>query len=204
MSAVRPFIVEREFGAHPQDDPPSLSAELERVQREAAEAAERARVQAEAVALARLRAERDTALLAACEALGASLARLEDEQAELERRLVGEAAELALEAADLLAGAELTRRPTQAIEDAITRALEELRRGTPLEVRVHPELVGTVEARVEERQQRDRRRLRITVLADEQLAIGDARLRWERGEAQLSRESRRAALMRELAELLAN
>lgn len=203
MSAAHPFAFEREFGGgFPLHDARALSDELERLQRESAGAAAEVRREAEAAALARLQAERDTALLEACEALREAVDRLEERHATSERELAADAAGLALEAADLLAGAALERTPSLAIEQAIDRALEDLRRGTPLEVRVHPDLVAPLEAAMQQRQQRDRRRLHVTVVADDQLAPGDARLRWERGEARLDREARREALARELAELL--
>lgn len=203
MNAVTPFTVEREFQRVSTAYPADLIGEVERLREALATIGETTRIEAEAAALERLREERDSALLASCDKLRAALEFLDEHFATAERQLADDAAELALDAAERIAGQAIERDVIAGIDQAIGRALAELRRGSPIEARVHPDLVAPLEAAIDARQTRDRRQLTLTVIADPSLQPGDARLRWERGEALLSAAGRRASLATEFAELVA-
>ncbi len=203
IAQVHPFTFDRIFAAPAPAveaglEREHLLAEIEHLRAEVRRAAERGRAQGEADALGRYQAERNTALLAATDALQASIEELDGRFAELEKAVVRDGAALALAAAEQLAGRALAQQPQATIDAAIGRVLAELRRGTPLEVRVHPCLVEQVEAQLAERQARDRRTLHVVVVGDATLPPGDARLLWERGGAHLDQAARREALLREL------
>ncbi|MFT3977469.1 MAG: FliH/SctL family protein [Sphingomonas bacterium] len=185
-----------------QADLDALRAELEEVK--AARAGQLAAARAEGVeaGLAQARRDRDTALLSAVDALQAGIEAIDARFGEVSDRITGEAAEVALAAADMIAGRALDEAPEVAIDAAIGRALEQVARGTELRVRVHPDLAGAIEAKIAERQSKDRRRLNLIVLPDDTLRRGDARIIWEEGTLALDAESRRRAVMSELEALL--
>lgn len=174
--------------------------------RDLEQAAESARIAARAegfeAGLAQARAERDTALLSAVDALQGSIETIEAQFGETQARLTGEATEVALAAAELLAARALERMPEAAIDDAIGRVLAQVARGTELQVRVNPDMIDAVEARIAERQSLDRRRMRITVVGDVTLPRGDAVIGWEQGSLALDGDARKAAIMAELETLL--
>lgn len=176
----------------------ALEAEFERMK--AAHEAAIAVASAEAFqrGLDQARAERETALLAAVDALQASLESMEQGLGEIELRLAREAGELALSAADLIAARALELDPGLAIDEAIGRALGQVRRGEPVRIRVHPDFVEDVERLVAERQANERRRLSLTVFGDATLRPGDASLQWDQGGLRLDAEARRAAVRAEL------
>ncbi len=207
-AALQRFAFDRIFApgsANAPVGPEALTLEIERLRAELADAraeilivGERSFETGRAAALVELHAERDTALLAATDALGAALERIEANIADTQALLSRDAADLALAAADHLAGRALMLDPAAAIDQAIGRALEHLRRGTPIAVRVHPDLLAAIESRLAARQTVDRRRLPITPLADDTLALGDARLEWDSGRLCLDAAARRAAITAEL------
>lgn len=210
-AAVRPFAFPTVFGADapPRREASALALEVEllelevrRLKDELAGEHARGRAEGRAEALADLRSDRDTALLAAADALQASLEELDARFDTAEARLSRIAAELALEAADYLAAKALERAPADPIGEAIGRALRQVRRGKLIDVRIHPDLAEAVQQLIERRQQQDRRRLFLTVIPDATLALGDAVLDWEGGSLALDREARRAAAWSELESLL--
>lgn len=210
---VKPFPFDRVFS-----DPPSktrsynegalgarvaaLEADLERMKIEQEVALAVARAEAFQQGLDQARGERDTALLAAVDALQASIESVEEGFGEIEERLAREASELAVAAADLIAARALEVDPHGAIDEAIGRALNQVRRGEPIQVRVHPDLVADIERLVSERQASERRRLSLTVHADATLIPGDVALVWDKGGLRLDVEARRAAIRDELNGIL--
>ncbi len=205
MSFVQPFAFAAEF--HNGDYGPvtlaSLELEVAELHRKLSQARENGLAQGREEALAILRAERDTALASAAQALTTVLASLDARFDATERQVARLGADLALDLADQLAGTALERCPAAPIEAMIAHALHQMRRGCPLRVRVAPGLVDAVESLVQQRQDRDRRRLNITVLADDTVADGDARIEWDEGALLLDRAGRRAALEAEIAASLA-
>jgi flagellar assembly protein FliH len=152
--------------------------------------------------LAQARAERDVALLSAVDALHAGIEALDERFEDVSKRVTGEAAEIALAAADMIAGRAIETAPAETIDAAIGRALSQVARGTELEIRVHPDLIEAIEARIAERQANDRRKLNLTVIGDVTIAIGDALIGWEQGGLALDASARRKAVMEELETLL--
>lgn len=205
MLAVRPFPFEAEFRS--ETTMSVCAAELERevadLRRKLEDAREEGRRQGAEEALTSLRAERDTALLAATEVLAATISSLEGRFEEVEHSVARLGAELALDIADHLAGSALARDPTAAIEQAIGRSLTQVRRGQPIAVRVSPEVSQAVQALLDRRQATERRRLHFHLVEDNSLLTGDVRLDWDGGSLLLDRKARRAAVEAEIAALLA-
>lgn len=161
-----------------------------------------ARAQGFEAGQAQARAERDVALLSAVDALHAGIESLDERFEDVSRRVTGEAAEIALAAADMIAGRAIDAAPAEAIDAAIGRALSQVARGTELEIRVHPDLIEAIEARIADRQSQDRRKLNLNVVGDVTVAIGDALIGWEQGGLALDANARRQAVLTELETLL--
>lgn len=161
-----------------------------------------ARAQGFEAGLAQARAERDVALLSAVDALHAGIESLDERFEDVSRRVTGEAAEIALAAADMIAGRAIHAAPVETIDAAIGRALSQVARGTELEIRVHPDLIEAIEARIADRQSKDRRKLNLTVVGDVTITVGDAMIGWEQGGLVLDAIARRQAVLDELETLL--
>lgn len=194
---------ERSAGRSPNEGPANarveeLEAECQSLHVEHELALSLARAEAFQQGLDQAREERETALLAAVDALQASIEGLDEDLDAIEGRLAREASELALTAADLLAARALQLEPGAAIDEAIGRALKQVRRGNPIMLRVHPDLIEDIERLVAERQASERRRLSLTVLADKALALGDACLEWDQGGLRLDADARQAAVRTEV------
>jgi len=202
---VQPFPFASEFhvGASAHVSLAELETEVATLRLEVRAGYEQGRADGATEALATLRAERDTALLAASEVLAAALSRFDQRFAEAESAVARIGADLALDLADHLAARALERDPAAAIELALGRVLGEIRRGEPLRIRVSPDLVPLVEQLVERRLANDCRRLSLTVVADAGLPTGDARIEWDGGALALDRDARRNALSAEISGLLA-
>lgn len=180
----------------------TLRAELALLRSEMDAQVALARAQGFDAGLAQARGERDVALLSAFDALHAGIESLDERFEDVSRRVTGEAAEIALAAADMMAGRAIDAAPAETIDAAIGRALSQVARGTELEIRVHPELIEAIEARIADRQAKDRRKLALTVVGDVTLAVGDAMIGWEQGGLALDATARRKAVMAELETLL--
>lgn len=197
MSAFQPFAFEREFHLPLVDSSSSDEALGEALR--AAEA--RGFAAGEAAALERLRGERSAAIVSTLNTL---LMRMDDVEQACEQSAAGlerDAASLALSAAELLAGQCVENRLAGAIEQALGRILAELRRGLPVTVWVHPDLVPDVEQLVADRQRGERRQRVVVVKSDAALAPGDGRVGWDQGSALIDAAARRGALDRALADL---
>ena len=205
MHAVQPFAFDRVFAPSASvatgPDVASLEAEVVRLRETLGGEIDRARMDGFEAGLAQARAEQSAALLAATDALQASLELLDERFAKAEEQLTAEAATLALAAADHLAGHAANLQPLAAIDEAIGRTLDQVRRGTPIHVRVHPDLAPAIEDVIAGRQSRDRRKLHLLVVPDPAIPTGDARLVWEDGSLICSADARREALLRELRQL---
>jgi len=180
----------------------TLRAELALLKSEQESALALARAQGYETGLAQARAEREVALLSAVDALQAGIEVIDAQFAEVSERVTGEAAEIALAAADMIAGRALETAPGAAIDEAIGRALSQVARGTELLVRVHPDLLEDIEGRIADRQSRDRRKLNLIVVPDADIPVGDARIGWEEGGLALDAAARREAVLTELETLL--
>ena len=207
---IRPFAFDRvfavgAFATRPEDlhlQIASLEAEVERLG--ALHAAELAAARAEAfdTGINQARVERDTALLAAVDALHATIEIIDQDRDETARGLAEDATQVALAAADLLAARALDEAPAAAIDAAIDRVLRQVARGQELLVRVHPDIAPEIERLIADRQGKDRRRLNLQVTPDDTLAPGDARIDWDQGGLALNAAARWEAIRAELATLL--
>lgn len=204
---VRPFAFDRVFTAAANDaaDPAAMAIRLEALEAELGELRAsleaqvmRARAEGYQQALEQVRGERELAFLSAADAIHAALEALDARLDAEELALARSGAELALDAADYLAGRALAQEPAAAVDAAIGRALRQVRRGQPIRVRVHPDLVDPVETLVADRQSRDRRKLDVIVIGDAELVPGDARLSWDDGGTRLDAAARRALIAAEL------
>lgn len=217
MQQIERFAFDRVFGlgasrptpirpATPANDAPlelaALKAEVQALRAQQAELAAVSRIEGFEAGLAQARGEREAAVLSAVDALQGGLEALDGEFAELERRLTTDATALALATADMLAARALDLVPAAAIDAALGRVLDQVARGTELQLRVNPAMVETIAARIDERQAQDRRKLRIALVPDDTLAIGDGRIQWDQGGVTLDAAARRAGIQGELATLL--
>lgn len=210
---TRPFTFDRIFPIAEAEVPETaadmtlriatLHAELEAARSGTAAAVALARAEGFEAGLADARADRDTALLSAVDALHANLEDISAVQAEALARLGREAALAAVAAADIMAARALELAPVQAIDEAIGRVLLQISRGQEVVIRVHPDLVPELEARIAVRQGKDRRKLNLLVAADPLITLGDAQLIWDTGGLELDVEARRAAVLAEIVPLIA-
>ena len=216
---ARPFAFDRIFtappasrpGCAPERDAISLGIEVEMLQAELVRQAEahraelaRARADGFEAGLVHARADRETALLAAIDALHVGVEAITETLDESRAQLVQDAAALARSAATHLAAHTLSLDPAAPIDAAIGRALAQVARGTELVVRVHPDLLSAIEQRIAVRQAHDRRKLRLHVEADQTLAVGDTRIDWDEGGSCLDYAAREAVVSNEFATLLAH
>lgn len=210
---IKPFAFDRVFampaGAAPDARAEDLSLEIAaleatvaRLREEHRGELERARLDGFDAGLAQARAEQGAALLAAVDALQGSIELTEERIDAVATRITRDAAEVALAAADLLAGHALHHAPGVAIDEAIGRVLQQVARGQHVTVRVHPTLADEVEGLIAERQNGDRRRLNLHVAADDTLVPGDARIEWDHGGLTLNAAERAEAVRAELCTLL--
>ncbi|MEN2786157.1 FliH/SctL family protein [Sphingomonas qilianensis] len=147
-------------------------------------------------------AEQHAALLAAVDALQDMLGDIDERLAAATDAIKQDAAEIALAAAELLAGHAVSAAPARAISEALGRALRQVARGTQLDIRVHPDLLDAVNGCVEEHKDQTRRKLAITVIADATITPGDATIGWDEGGLAIDAATRRQAVLDELAPLL--
>ena len=185
-----------------QSEIDGLRAQLERIELEREAALAEARNEGYEAGLAHARSEREAAMLAAVDALQAGVEQISEEVDTAVARTTAEAAELALAAADLIAARALEAAPTAAIDAALGRLLGELGRNPNLVISVHTDLVEEMERLVAGRQEGERRRMFLHVVADETMAVGDALITWQEGGLRLDAEARRQAVREELDGLL--
>jgi len=180
----------------------ALRAEIALLKADQQAVIDQARAEGFEAGLAQARAEREVALLSAVDALHAGIEVIDAQFTEITERVTSEATEVALAAADHIAARAIERAPGDAIDAASGRVLGQVARGTELQVRVHPDLVDDIEAKIADRQSKDRRKLSLTVAPDATLAMGDALINWDEGGLALNAQARREAITAELESLL--
>lgn len=215
---TRPFAFDRTFAfpvreaersTRRKTDAPGLAQEVETLRSQIATLEQRhteelARTRSEAFEAGRnhAQADRETAILSALDATQASLEEIAEQYEEMRTELAGDASELALAAAEAIAGQAIEQAPGGAIDEAIGRALAQVARGQEIEIKVNPDLVEEIETRIAVRQSGDRRKLALVVTEDSSLSPGDAVLKWERGGVLVDAASRLKAVLDEFAPLL--
>ena len=153
--------------------------------------------------LAQANGERQSALLAAADALHAAVEEVYTQLDRIEDEAALNAAEVARLAAGMIAARMIDQAPATAIDEAIGRVLRQVARGQEIQVTVHPTLAGELERLVAVRQSGDRRRLGITVCGDAACAFGDAHIHWDQGGMVLDAAARAAAVEAALAPVFA-
>jgi flagellar assembly protein FliH len=208
--STRPFSFETVFEAKPVipeyeiDEELSaavLRSEIDAMRASRAEEIAAAYARGAEEAEARVRGERDEALLAAFDALHAAWEEFEHTRDAMIEELRHQATELSIAIGETLAARALEQAPGAAIDEAIGRVLALVARGQEVLISVHPDLIEDITARIAARQSLDRRKLNLGVEGDTALAIGDAHLRWDGGGLSLSAEARAQAIASELASL---
>lgn len=179
-----------------------LQARIERLHEDHVAELARARVDGFDAGLEQARGERAEAMLAATDALHASIDDVERRFDAVMDQVVAEAGAIALQAAELLAGHAMAAQPARAIDEALTRALDQVARDTALSIRANPAMREDIERLVEERRARERRSMSIVVVDDDALPLGDAHIGWAEGGLNVDAGARRAAVMAELAGVL--
>ncbi|WP_375195290.1 flagellar assembly protein H [Sphingobium sp.] len=217
--SIKPFGFDRVFRFGPmaeegQGPPPppvdelhaqiaALQERIEQMRQDQEVALLKARSEGVAQGLSQARGERAEAMLSATDALHAALDELGGQWAQQSERIMHDAAEVALCAAELLAGHAIAQEPGRAIDEALGRALRQVARGTALLVRVHPDSLEEIERLVAERRAGERRALSITIVADAAIAPNDAHIGWADGGLIVDAAARRAAVEHELGSLIA-
>lgn len=179
-----------------------LEAQLAAAMRERDEAVALALSQGHAAGLEQARKERAEAQLAATDALHAAFDDLGVEFAAITSQMTRDTAQLALSAAEILAGHALDLEPSRAFDEALGRALHQLAFGATLLIRAHPDSIAHFEHIVAARRERQGLAPTIHLIADDQIAPHDAHISWGQGGVIVDAAERRAAVLHELAPLL--
>jgi flagellar assembly protein FliH len=179
-----------------------LEAALEAEREARAQAVANAHRDGMAEALVQARTERAEAQLAATDALHAAFDDLNAELASVTDRVTRESAEVALCAAEMLAGHAMAVQPGRAFDEALGRALHQVAFGTALMVRAHPDSIDHFEDFVAARRDRQGAVPTITLVPDDAIAVNDAHISWAQGGLIVDAAERRAAVERELSPLL--
>ncbi|MBB3345781.1 flagellar assembly protein H [Sphingomonas sp. BK069] len=192
--------------------PPSIDALLERVAALEAELAAQATAHDAELAEAREaaldrgrdegRGEASAALQAALDVLHYQLETIEHRLDERVAELTHDAAELALEAADVLAGRIAVSWPQAAVTTAVERVLRDTERAAELAICVHPSLAPALDLWLAERPRALTRQLAIEIVPDDELLPGDGNVDWRRGGLAIDAAARRAAVRAALAPAL--
>jgi flagellar assembly protein FliH len=180
----------------------ALRGELEAVRQANEDAVRNARHAGFAEGLAQGHDEAGGAMLASLDALHGALEEIDARLFDQVRTITQDAVETALAAAELLAGHAVSAAPTRALDEALGRVLEQVARGTPLDIHVHPSLVERMNACLAVRTGRERRTLTLSVVPDDSIAPSDGLIAWPSGGAVLKAAARRTVLLNELAPFL--
>lgn len=179
-----------------------LEARIERLHADHRAELARARADGFEAGVAQARTERAEALLAATDALHAGLDHIDASFDAAVQAMVREGGAVALHAAEMLAGHAIETHPARALNEALARALEQVAQGTALVVRAHPDMREAIAAMVEARAAQAGHALPVTVVEDDAVPAGDARIEWRSGGLNVDAGARRAAVMAELSDVL--
>ena len=180
----------------------ALEARVERMAQDHAAELSRARTDGFEAGLVQARSERDEAVLAATDALHAALEEARRDFDRVSEDIARDAAVVAYQAANMLAGHAVDHDPVRAIDEALERALDQVSRGTGLVIRINPAIREDMEKRVALRQAREQRRIDMMLVEDDAIPLGDAQITWTEGGLVVDAMARRAAVLAELGGLL--
>lgn len=173
MAAQAKFLFDSDFGGNAgrEDQKAAALADAEaRGYRNGLSAAE---------AQARTEAERRSA--AALERISQLLQSLVMRFSDLERKLEGEAVEVAVAVARKLAPALIAREPLGELAQLVTGCFSELRSAPHIAIRINPAVHGTAQDLLSKIAHAQGFEGRLIVLGDEAVAPGDCRLEWADG-----------------------
>lgn len=179
-----------------------LEARIERMREEHKAELARARSDGFDTGLAQARREREEAMLASSDALNAALEDVRREFNGVSEQIAQDAAVVAYEAARILAGHASAIEPGKAVDEALTRVLDQVSKGMTLVLKVHPDMREDMETRLSQRDPHEQDGLKISVVADERIVQGDARIDWSGGGLAVDASARHAAVLSELEGLL--
>lgn len=211
---VKPFGFDRVFLMPDRKEPPpahgddlsdrifELEARIMGMEEDHRHALHCARTDAFQAGLAQARHDRDAALLAAADAIHAAIDDIDGRLASTTEKFMKDAAQVAVAAAEALAGHAIAQAPLRAVNEALDRVLSQVARGTRLTIQVNPDQYEEMAHMLAERQGRERRQLSITPLADPATAEGDAIIFWEEGGLAVDAAARHEAVLAELRPFL--
>jgi len=199
---VQPFEFGREFDgsevsfsgdlASAVREVANLEAKLAQLKDEIARQEQRARAEAYEAGRDDARKEQQVALLHAVDAINAALENVSDALVFERRKIVSEAAAVALAAAEHLSAGVMAAAPHASLETAIARVLDEVGSKTTVSILIAPQQVDDVEKLLRERHRRTA--LEVMVTGDATVAPNDARILWQDGSLVLDIEARRQAV----------
>lgn len=212
---VTPFQFDRVFSKKPvlgdggmasgtrssagEDD---LRREIERLHAHYKAELDKARMDGFQTGLAQARAERDSAVLSAVDAVQLGLETMREQLGDVVREMKREVAGLALDAAEAIAGHAIQNCPLDLIVSTLHDVVDQVVAGTAIEVIVHPEMQGPLQAALQSHVRLRRREPDLAVVADDTVEPGDARLVWRQGGVELSRAERADMVRTEIEAVL--
>lgn len=179
MAAARKFLFETEFGDRKPEPVPSIPLAEHEAALVLAEArgAERGRAEATAAGIAEAERRVEQGLAR----IEQGLARLAAALPRIEARLEAEAVDVAVAVARKLAAELVAREPVGAIGTLVASCLGELRGVPHVVVRVHDSLLDSAKARIDSIAAETGFSGRVVMIAEPDIAPGDARIEWADG-----------------------
>lgn len=200
---VQPFGFDRDFSVVDgimMNDAESLArrvggleSELAQLKSEIGHREELARQQGFEAGLEQARNEQQQALLHALDAINACLENAGDALARERQRIMAEAADVALAAADHLAAVAIDRNAAVTVERVIGEVLDQVSAQTVVSIRVAPSLAGPLAERLAGTVPANG--VQTTVAGDAAVPPGDARIEWSDGSLSLDAAQRRLAVV---------
>lgn len=178
-----------------------LTEEIEALRAEHAAALAQARADGFQAGRTQAATEQTAALVSSIIALNSGLANIEQNADLRQREMVADAAVLAMDVADHLAGSALSREPLAGLQSALDTLLAEAGWSKPLSIFIHPTLASTFIQQLGDFSG-SAWRPSVEVFPDAKLAIGDARVEWPGGGLCLNRGHRRAEVLAALATVI--
>lgn len=179
-----------------------LGAEIASLKADRDDVAARARAEGFEAGLATARAERDAALLAATDMLQTSIEGIQKQMDVICAAVKRDATDVAIVAADVMAGFAVDREPVRALGEALDRALDQVGGDRRLVIRVHPDFAQNIRNLVTAREQAEHQALQIAVIPSPEMLLNDGAIEWAEGGLIVDATARRDMVMQELASLL--